>query len=449
MKTLWVRALLPVLVVSMVVACGKKDDGDSKPRTTPRSQVPNQAPRQEPGQSRQQTETVDPRQTQPQTEPAAPQVPPKEGEDSQGPGLPGGAEPAPIPTEPGQTPPRNQNAPPRQTPGQQAPGQEQQGPGLPGSQVPPRETLPPTSQEDFITSYTGAGDDYLRGYLTQKMNSVRDDSVRSRNQAAANSVRGVRTRIDRETGDVLVSVVRDKGGRTETVVLGGTLSAEGTTALIAQNNSGVKGSLVCLDRNVRTCFVASIRLEIGRPGSKAVVRVISRKTNANFDWRFPRSFNQANREFNRLVEMFANTERKNGQRNSLRRVLVETFEIINGRSGVKMSLVSNENEVIVGSGPLLGAQGGGIVTNVEFGRDPHIEDLVDYENGRDFKSNMHDSISDFRMIGNDGKKEITILFTVRPAVGGQEENLRVTFIRTHLGIMTSQQLERLESSLAQ
>ncbi len=464
MKALWIRALLPVLVMSMVVACGKKDDGGGKAKAAPRYQTPTQSPRQEPAQTREQTETVDPRLQPQQTEPGAPDIPgEEEGQTTtpprtqNGPGLPGGGEPAPIPEAPAPTtpavPPRNQNKPPeRGTPPAQGNEGNPAGSSLPGSepQIPRSEPQIPANSDltskEIATAYTGAGDDYLRDYLTQKMKSVENADVRRRNQTAAENVRGVRTRIDRETGDVLVSVVREVRGQIQTSLLGGILNAAGVTPLKAQGDSNVKGSLVCLDLNVRTCYVAAIRLEIGHSGGKSVVRVISRKTNANFDFRLPRQYVQGAREFNRLVEMFANTEQKNGQRNSLRRVLVETFEVINGRSGVKMSLVSNENEVIVGSGPLLGSTGGGVVTNVEFGRDQHLDDLVDYENGRNFKAGIHDSIQDFRMIGNNGKKEIAILFTVRPGSDGREESLRVTFLRVHLGIMTATQFQQLEAS---
>jgi hypothetical protein len=402
MKKLWIQSILPVLVLSLMAACAKKDDNNAV--RVPRSQAPKGTPEKTTGMP-----TLPDKNVKPQTEP---------GKDKK------------ITVAPGQP----------QAPAQPA---QPQTPGQPQSPAQPQTPSQPSVVMNLGERYTGAGDDYLRDYLLSKLNSVQDQNIKKRNQAEAEKIQQVRTNIDRETGDVLVTVKRQNNGKVQTIMLGGSLNVAGIAQLAPANNQAIRGTLLCLDRSEQTCFTARIRLEIGEPGNRGIVNIISRRTLANFDYKYPATMGN-NREFRRLVDLFDNTERKNGNTHSLRTILVDSFEVMNGRSAIKFSLISHQDEVIVASGPLLAPEDGGILTNVDMERELYLEDLVDLQNNRNFKTSMHKSLNDVRMISNDGQKRFTLSMTVRPDENGDESTLRVTFVRVHRGIKSLTQLQELE-----
>lgn len=284
----------------------------------------------------------------------------------------------------------------------------------------------------------------MRQYLINKLNSVQDAGIRERNQAEANKITMARTNIDRTTGDVLISIQRVENGRTQNLRLAGTLTAEGIAQLSPISSAvAVKGSLICLDQDSRTCYTTRVRLEFGRPGHRGVVNIINRRTLANFDFHLPAEISR-NLEFRKFLSLFMNTERRNGSYNSLREIMVDSFEVMNGRSGIKFSLISYENELIVAEGPLLAPANGGIATNIIMRRDPYLDDLVDLETRRGFKSNIHNSLSDVRLITNDGTRKFTLFMNVRPDEFNDQGSLSITFVRLHRGIMSMPQFQDLE-----
>ncbi len=303
----------------------------------------------------------------------------------------------------------------------------------------PHFDLESAANENFL-AYTAGADDYLRGYLQQKLASVEDESVRERNKSEARKIKNVRMVIDSETGDVAVTIVRRLDGQNKSSLLGGAFDSHGIVRLSSQENHSIRGILMCLDRTDKTCYSARIRLEIGQPGSRAIVHLIYRRTSANFDYHLPTAVSN-NSEFVRLVDLFYNAEDHNGRSNSLRSALIDTFEVINGRSGLRVSLTSNENELITASGPLVNASQG----SVSLDRERNFDDLVDLKEGHSFKRRMHDTISNVILTGNDASREITLSFAVRPeALSGKEESLSVTFLRQHRGIITLDRMKELE-----
>lgn len=434
MKNAWFRAIVPLLTVSMVVACGKNDNSKD-PVTRNRAAKPTGTPEK--------VETKTP-QLPAEPEKQKPQIPPA------------------GPVVPGQQPPV--------IPGTEAkPG----GPALPGSETKPATVPPVTGDEDgeqpagpmnpgpvtvdnpeyesspivnLGTKYTGAGTDFMRDYLIQKMDSVQDQANKQRNQSASERVQSARLNIDSSTGDVLVTVKMD--GVSRDIHLAGSLNEYGTARLVPTGSSGpVKGgTIMCLDRSADTCFATHARLVVGEPGRRGFINILFRKTSANFDFKLPAKA-ASTREFARILEMFSNTERRTGLPNSLREILVESFEVIKGRSGIKVSMITYENEVIVASGPLLAAEDGGTLTNVLMSREPFFQDLVDLENRRAFKTSIHNSIPEIRMVTNDGQKEITLALLMNPDANNQRDSLNVTIVRQHRAIRSMSEIEDLARTL--
>lgn len=424
MKSLWVKAILPVLVVAQFVACGKKNE-DRTPVTTSRATKPQATPQKlelPPAQSPQtgSTRKPAPEQAEPRSAGAKPGTSQKEkpASGSGGSGVQTGA-----PAE----------ASPAETRGQERAGKDGAG----------QAEVVDFSVTKLGTKYTAAGDDYFRGYMMQKIDESKDAKTKTKMLAAAESVQRVRFNADRQTGDVAVNLLLDAKKGNETVLLGGTFEENGIAEL-ASAKGGIKGTLVCLDRDQATCYTAHLSIVMPKFGKDVRVHIISRKTTANFDYKFPTT-QSGNREFARFVEMLSNTEKKNGELNSLRNILVESFEILGGRSGMKLSMISNEGETIVASGPLLGSEVGGMLTNVRMSREPFYEDLADLQKGQTLREGMQRTISEIRLIGNDGRKTLIMSFKMRAMPNSLEESLQVTFVRQHNDIMTFGEYEDLLS----
>ena len=440
MNKLMIQALLPLMVGSMLVACSKKSDS-KKPENAPvRAAEPaQQDPKKQlrpptasqagTGSTRRQTQTERPAETQtPDSEPSLP----GSDESTQAP-----------PQQESQRPPVREQERPSQRPARpQAPGQTQR---------PPEIEVPITPPATHGSEYTTASADYLHAHLKERMNSISDAGQRRRNKEAAESIRGVRVGMNgtnADSSEVSVAVAIEKSGKTEILKLGGILRSKGPVQLFVTGSEGnrnnVKGTFVCLDENPDTCFVSLITLHMGRGSNSSVVKMISRKTNANFTLTLPEQRGN-NPAFNRLVSLFLNTTQRIRTGNSLRTILLETAEVINGRSSMKLSMISRENQVIVGSGPLLASKGGQ-TTNVLLKRDTHLLDLIDLQNGQEFKLNIHESINEMRLIGNDRKGCLTIAMGIPD--GREPQNLIVKFTSLNLPVVSVTRLAELEQTPA-
>lgn len=446
MKKALVSPLLTVLVMSVLTsACGNKSaTSNSGKRATPAS-----APQQPPAPGNSGTgdgakQSDEDKRTPPQTAPGR----------SKRPSLPG--------SEPrdgkGQKTPDDKNGQSQKDPDQNSDEEDDSSADNENDQQTQKPKAPDQSDSQAETEvdmskskYTTASNDYLYGDLTQRMNAVQDAKQSQRNKELAGKVRRVFHQVDiTNTNKIVVMLFVDIEikGVIQTFKYESELNQAGVGTLYLPSTRLERGSIMCLDRNTSTCHSAMIRiiLKDNKTGLAAVARAISRKTSANFDFKMPAQTGH-NAEFERLAQMFLNTEKKNGAINSLRRVLVESFEVIGGGSGMKISMVTNEDQAIVGSGPLLIPASGGISTNVTLDRDAHLTDLMAYDRGSGFKLDFHNSIEEMRLIGNDGSKELTLALKVRAGLNSNEQTLRVTFIRQHLGILSSFQVHDLEKQL--
>ena len=421
MKNLWIKSILPLMVLSLMSACSKNSGGGggSKPHTTPAAPAKQESAKniQLPGEG-------STNKTAPKLD--SPKVKSSDEEESDYADKKSNStdEKALAKTEMAKT-------------------------GSSANQAKVETQFPASTPlvHNVGTKFTGAGEDSLRSEMIQRLDAASTDKAsKARNVKVAESIRAVNVRLDRRTGDAAVNVIMHVGSKNENILLAGALDARGTTKLVATNSKmAISGHLVCMDQNEKTCFTAYVRLSINEAGKKAIVGVISRKTNANYDFKMPKTMS-GNGSFEKLVKMFDNTSRGIKGSNSVKTVIVESFEVINGRSGLRVTVLSQEGEMISASGPLLGANDGDFLTNVRMNlSNLPLEDFAELKNPRaSYKTGIQKSLSQVRMIGNDGKREVALRYSFDNGRG--EDSFNVVFKRTRNEIKSADDIAALMSA---
>lgn len=338
-------------------------------------------------------------------------------------------------------------------------GQTESKPALPSDSKSPIDSLERKKTPDFTKAdhkilkvdYSDAGSKSLKSVLTRRMNLVKDAEAKKSNQRLAIAIAKVAHFADRKTKDAIVLLdmrVKTKEGgkskiRTQSYELEGQFDKHGVAHLKSEQFTNGEATLVCLDTDNDTCYSAMIRIEAkNSTGNKAVARVISRKTSADLDVTLvARANTSQNSNEERMRQTLMNTVYKNTSQDYVRQVLIESFEVIGGRTGAKMTMITNQDQAIVGAGPLISPIDGGITTNVTLDRQISMRELKFYRRGQNFKTDLHQAIQTFRLVGNDGKDELTFAmsFDLR-----SQNDLYFSVKRIFNPIVESQQFNQLE-----
>lgn len=285
--------------------------------------------------------------------------------------------------------------------------------------------------------YTGAAED---GYRQHLMSVMADRMKNSANKTVYYKTAEAITRVKAylQDGILQVTVNHREGGKDKVTILGGPLNAgAGAARLVVMNGSVRRGAdvdksifgktqmsgvAVCADASSGNCHVMVIRLQVG--SKKIPVWVIHRTTNADISMAERKEFH-GNESLRTFYRYFAQVNRQT--LDSVKTVLVDSFEIVHGASGMKITALMNDNQVVSARGPLL-APKESILTNVEWKRDLEIQDLYDYDARSGFKSSLQQSVSSVYLITNDGRREFTLNYGFS---GGANADLDVTYLRIH------------------
>lgn len=285
--------------------------------------------------------------------------------------------------------------------------------------------------------YTGAAED---GYRHHLMSVMADRMKNSANKNAYYKTAEAITRVKAylQDGVLQVTVNHKESNKDKVTILGGPLNADmGAARLVVMNGAVRRGSdvdrgvfgttamsgvAVCADTSGGNCHVMVIRLQIG--AKKIPVWIIHRTTNADVSMAEKKEFhgNEALRTFYRY---FAQIRRQT--LDSVKTVIVDSFEVVHGASGMKITALMNDNQVVSARGPLL-APRESILTNVEWRRDLEIQDLYDHDARSGFKSTLQQSLKSVHLLTNDGRREFTLNYGF---AGGANADLDVTYLRVH------------------
>lgn len=439
MQKALLKCFVTVLVFTNMVACAKKDDDKSPVRTataTPDKQLTTpkaDAPKATPIPELKGADATKPQVAQPdaqknaQAQAQAPAQTPA--------GTGGQAQKEEKKAEGDQKQTEQKQVEQKQTEQKQA-GQQQEQKGATKKPEAKKDSANTNKDTQFkgkptglAEDYAAAGDDYLVEYISQQMKSIKDKAVQKRNLLAAESIESIETKIDSKTGDVIVTLNRTVGKTLKKEMLGGTINRAGITRLGSENQN-LRGKFVCMDEDQAFCQTAVLDIEFGKGADKAIVKAVLRKTAADFFWTRP-TLETASADFKNLFDLFDNSERRTDVDNSLKTILVESTEIINGRSHARVTFVTEGGQVMSMSAPLLLPRGSTGLTNVRMERNIRFESLIDIMLIQDVKTGMQQALQNAQLVKVEGGKFLTIQLEVRGQKRNEKQAITVRLERIH------------------
>lgn len=271
-------------------------------------------------------------------------------------------------------------------------------------------------------AYTGSAPDSLLTYLRQRSEAPGVDAqTKKRNLTAARQV--LSARINRSHGDVVISLDLMENGRSKAYFLEGRREEGRVTKLsLAESNGAqnIEGTLKCLDAD-GGCENSTVKLLIGPRGSRAVVRIVFRDSSADLHVKFP-SQRSGNPEYEAMRNFWLNSKDKAHTNFRLKDAYLNSFAVVNGRSGFDLQIVGQNKQMIVFAGPLLAPEKS---TKINIRADRSI-DMAD---GNLFDYDLANTISEARVINNNGLGQIRLALKMRQRNGYEQDHFMLTIKR--------------------
>lgn len=193
---------------------------------------------------------------------------------------------------------------------------------------------------------------------------------------------------------------------------------------------GAQALLKCLDAN-GGCDTSVLTLNFGDIRKEQKVQVIFRTSSFNYSVKFPDTQIRSSL-YEKFVGLFMNSRYTNlpaEEKNVLKLRKMESFEVINGRSAVKVTLQSLENEILTFKfAGLKDDQQGGFNEAVD--KQVTLEDGLTLAQGESFSTQLGQAISEARLVGNDGRGEFKLSLKMKELESSNDDTVDLTLTRT-------------------
>lgn len=267
--------------------------------------------------------------------------------------------------------------------------------------------------------YTGSAPDSLLTFLRMRSEGKNIDSeTKARNTKAAMSV--LSARIDRTSDEFNIVLELSEAGSSKNYVLTGARSQNRVTVLEVTQKTGtqkIEASIKCMDAN-RGCETSMLKLLIGEPGTRSVVRILFRDSLADVFANLPGK-RSANPEYESMRSFWINSILNIETDEKMKEIRFKAFEVVNGRSGFEVQIWGHNGELMIYSGPLLAPEVG---TKID----------IQAESGDAWvnsSSNLANSVGSARIINNNGLGQIKLDLTMRPRGGYDQDAFKLTIMR--------------------
>lgn len=296
--------------------------------------------------------------------------------------------------------------------------------------------------------YTGSSTDKLLTYLRLRNEDPNlDAGVKARNLDAAQSIRSAHLSRDPETGDVVITLKIKEGQNLKNYVLaGGITEGEGASKLrLAKGRNGVKttgnqavsGKIKCLDQDggCETIFArlvldasapAPAPVALGNSGGRAAVAILFRQSLADIRASITKS--SGNPEYDYIRDFFINSHNEANTDMKLKKAVLKSFEVVNGRSGFEAQLIGENRQLISLGGPLL-APDAGTSVDIRADRTAEMQDSLDLDNLAGYKFDLANFIGSAQIVNNNGLGQVRIALKMRKRVGYTPEPFKLTIMR--------------------
>jgi hypothetical protein len=286
--------------------------------------------------------------------------------------------------------------------------------------------------------YTSSSTDELLNYLRARNERVSGETRRANERAAA-SVVSAKMSVDSLSGDAIVTLkVQEFNGVATYNVAGSSEAGQANPLRLVRAGNGEKttgtraleGTWKCVDFD-GGCENVFVRLKIGTSPDSAIINVVFRTSTTDLWFSLPAVENQSsNREFLLLKELAINTIQKNRKsENRLRSATMKSWEVVNGRSGVTLTMKAYNGELLAFAGPLLAPEAGTGV-NIRLARlAAEQEDSLDLITVGSNKLNYQNYLGDARLVANNGLGQVRIALKMRKRVNYPQDQFAITFMR--------------------
>lgn len=402
MEKMWMRTVLALALCLSISACGKSRDDKASPAPAPTKPADPVAP----------TQSTVPTPTATPTAPSASTKDDNTNKDLKGNPMTGPEnvlKPRRLQEKPGSS----ASSDSRDSSNSTRSSHSHVSPSVPHSPAPGASASRLPSKEFDGARYSGAGPDNLREYLTvvqDEDNSI-SSSQRALNLKFARSIQKASLRLNTQTGQVqmILSLTSLKGKDIEIAVTGAARAGQSNFTL-SSKTKGLSGKLMCLDAlsdQGQTCQTSLGEVKY----NGARVQVIFRHTPVEMQFNF-QEHNCFTKECSEIYNMARYSERKIIDSNTLKLAVMDTFEVVQGKSEFRILAVTNENEVMKFAGPLANPELYPVL-DTPVDRSLTAEDLRDPKTHEPRRSRLNEALHDVRITTNDGFGNLNLLVKMK------------------------------------
>lgn len=284
--------------------------------------------------------------------------------------------------------------------------------------------------------YTSSSTDELLNFLRAR-NSRVGERYRRLNIEAAASVTFAKMTVDSLSGDGIVTLKVNEYGKDVVYNLAGS-SASGPANPLRLVRAGngekttgsrlIEGTWKCVDFD-GGCENVFVRVKIGGGDDSAIINVVFRNSKMDLWFSLPGQ-SSGNPEYLRLYELAINTIKKNlNSANRLRTATMNSWEVVNGRSGVTLYMKAHNDELLAFAGPLLAPEAGTGVNIVLSRLAQDKEDSLDLINTNSTSLRYQNFIADARLVANNGLGQVRVKIKMRKRLDFAQDQFAITFMR--------------------
>jgi len=249
------------------------------------------------------------------------------------------------------------------------------------------------------------------------------------------SIKNFDITIDTTNNRVILTLTLEQ----KPISLAGFIDSTGVARIKATSSNQIEAKVICLDRIETQCFTALVKLkDLSRNGVTSLI--LSQKTNANFNFKALEASHSSS-PLKTLSDYLLNTEKRSSTNQSIRSILVETFEVIGAKAATRIAFIARDGEVIKVQGPLLKSLTGSELTNIPLEVSYEFYDLVPFEEYvGDLKSNLAETISEVALIQYNTQEKMTLSFRYFEE-GKYDETLKVELFRIRASLKNINQVK--------
>lgn len=283
--------------------------------------------------------------------------------------------------------------------------------------------------------YTSNSADSIHALLRARNEKVSPIQKKANLELAA-SVQKARMMVDSLSGEASVVIKMTEGSEESTYVLAGSMGEGSAQALKLVRASGdhkttgklaMEGTIKCLDLDGQ-CENTFARLVVKSSSSAGVLNIIFRQSDADLYFHLPGEYSE-NSEYIVMREFIHNSIKRVSTDNRIRSIKLNSWEVVNGRSGFELLIKGRNKELLGFAGPLLAPEAGTAV-NIPLARiGKDSQDSLDLINLDSSSLNLANTIQTARLVNNNGLGQIRIALKMRKRGEWAQDQFAMTVMR--------------------